>query len=87
MIARMVAEGITSGIQNLVESGGIKAQRKGLTGRPVTEAAAEGLTDLGIPEDWPQKPLHTYTAEERRKYIDRQWGEHVLGESYYTGRR
>lgn len=87
MIARMVAEGITSGIQNLVESGGIKAQRKGLTGRPVTEAVAEGLTDLGIPEDWPQKPLHTYTAEERRKYIDRQWGEHVLGESYYTGRR
>jgi len=87
MIARLVEKGITSGIQSLVESGGIKAQRKGLAGRPVTEAAAEGLTELGIPEDWPQKPLHTYTAEERRKYIDRQWGEHVLGESYYTGRR
>lgn len=88
MIARMVKEGITVGIQSLVESGGIKAQRKGLVGRPVTETGAEqGLTELGIPEDWPQKPLHTYTAEERRKYIDRQWGEHVLGESYYTGKR
>jgi hypothetical protein len=87
MIARMVREGITTGIQSLVENGGIKAQRKGLAGRPVTEASAEGLTNLGIPEDWPQKPLHTYTAEERAKYIDRMWGEHVLGESYYTGRR
>lgn len=88
MIARMVREGITTGIQSLVESGGLKAQRKGLVGRPVTETGAEqGLTELGIPEDWPQKPLHTYTAEERAKYIDRAWGEHILGESYYTGRR
>lgn len=88
MIARMVKEGVTTGIQSLVETGGIKAARKGLAGRPVTETGeAESLTALGIPEDWPQKPLHTYTAEERRQYIDRQWGEHVLGESYYTGRR
>lgn len=88
MIARLVESGITKGVQKLVSTGALNPGRKGLVGRPLTENGQEqALTELGIPEDWPQKPLHTYTAEERRKYIDNAMAEHVLGDSLYTGKR
>jgi hypothetical protein len=88
MIDRKIKEGVTTGLQAAVASGALKPGRKGLAGRPVGENGNEQvLTELGIPEDWPQKPLHEYTPEERRKYIDTALGEHVLGESFFTGRR
>lgn len=88
MIQRLVREGITAGIQAAVATGGITPSRKGLVGRPVAESGAEPvLTEFGVPEDWPQKPLHKYNAQETRDYVDRQLGEHVLGNALYTGRR
>jgi hypothetical protein len=87
-IERLISDGITAGVQKLVSTGALNPGRKGLTGRPVTETGEEAtLTEHGVPEDWPQKPLHTYTAEERRKYIDNALAEHVLGDSLYTGKR
>lgn len=82
-IAQMVQEGITAGIQAMVASGAVNPGRKGLV-RPVNGEAQQGMTDLGIPESWPQKPLHEYTTEERRKYIDVAWGEHFFGDELYA---
>lgn len=88
MIARLVQDGITRGVQKLVSTGALAPGRKGLVARPVTETGEEAeLTEFGVPEDWPQKPLHKYTAEENRKYTDRALAEHVLGNALYTGRR
>ena len=88
MIARLVQDGITKGVQKLVSTGALTPGRKGLVARPVTETGEEPeLTEFGVPEDWPQKPLHKYTAEENRKYTDRALAEHVLGNALYTGRR
>lgn len=82
-IAQMVQEGITAGIQAMVASGAVNPGRKGLV-RPVNGEAQQGMTDLGIPESWPQKPLHEYTTEERRKYVDVAWGEHFFGDELYA---
>lgn len=68
-IARLVAEGVKAAlpgaIQEHVEATGGPA-RKGLV-QPVTETAATGSS--GLPESWPQKPLHQYTEEEWRAHV------------------
>lgn len=82
-ITRLVEERVTARIQDLVESGQGPG-RKGLT-QPVTEAdaaagsAGEGLNSQGLPADWPDKPLHTYTAEERKKYFGPTLEQYALG--------
>ncbi|MFI5831082.1 DUF6582 domain-containing protein [Streptomyces sp. NPDC051578] len=67
-ITRLVAEGIAAAlpqaVQEHVEATGGPA-RKGFVA-PVTETAG-GTTASGLPEDWPQKPLHEYTPEEWRQ--------------------
>jgi hypothetical protein len=69
-IARLVSEGIKAGlplaIQEHVAQNG-PPTRKGLVA-PVTEHTAP-VSDQGLPEGWPQKPLHEYTDEERRQFM------------------
>lgn len=88
MIARMVAEGVRAAlpaaIQETVERQG-PPSRKGLV-QPVTEhsapvggGAGEGLNQYGVPSDWPDKPLHQYSAEERSAYFGPALERHVLG--------
>jgi hypothetical protein len=75
-IARLVAEGIKAAlplaVQETVERYG-PPSRKGLV-RPVTEtttpAAGGGAGVYGLPEGWPDKPLHTYTKQERAQYLE-----------------
>jgi hypothetical protein len=75
-IARLVAEGVRAAlplaVQETVERYG-PPTRKGLV-RPVAEttapAAGGGTGVYGLPEGWPDKPLHTYTKEERARYME-----------------
>lgn len=89
MIARLVKEGVaaerTAMIQEMAANGGLPA-RKGVvdtpnaaTGQP---AVAEGLNEYGVPNTWPNKPLHQYTTEERLKYFGRAVREHVLQDRF-----
>lgn len=68
-IARLVAEGIAKAlpgaVQEHVQATGGPA-RKGLA-TPVTENAP--TSGSGMPQGWPDKPLHQYTAEEWRQYV------------------
>lgn len=80
-IARIVEERVaterTRMIQDIVESGRGPG-RKGLVSN-----AGQDLeeTDNGdaLPESWPQKPLHKYTAEERQAYFGPQLDQYVMG--------
>ncbi|MFF7881057.1 DUF6582 domain-containing protein [Streptomyces sp. NPDC020794] len=84
-IARLVAEGIAAAmpqaIQEHVERQG-PPTRKGLA-VPVTEHTAPtgqgGLNGQGVPSDWPDKPLHTYTDEERAQHFGPALEQHVFG--------
>ena len=85
MIARLISEGVKAAlpaavIEAVQTTGG--PTRKGLV-QPVTETAAvdqdTDLTDQGVPADWPQKPLHKYTAEERARFVAPALQQHVLG--------
>lgn len=84
-IARLVAEGIAAAmpqaIQEHVERQG-PPTRKGLA-VPVTEHTATtgqgGLNGQGVPSDWPDKPLHTYTDEERALHFGPALEQHVFG--------
>lgn len=85
MIARLVSEGVKAAlpaavIEAVQTTGG--PARKGLV-QPVTETSAldpgTDLTDQGVPADWPQKPLHKYTDQERRQYVSPALQQHVLG--------
>lgn len=89
MIDRLVAEGIAKrlpgAVQASVEQSGPPA-RKGLVAG-VAEAAtpagaAAGLNEYGVPADWPNKPLHQYTAEERNRYFGPAIREHVLQDRF-----
>ncbi|MGW2861948.1 DUF6582 domain-containing protein [Streptomyces sp. NPDC001205] len=65
-IARLVAEGIAKALPQAVQehvemTGG--PSRKGLV-QPVSETS---VVSSGLPEGWPQKPLHEYTDEEWRQ--------------------
>lgn len=85
-IARLVSEGIAAAmpqaIQEHVERQG-PPTRKGLA-VPVTEHSAPagqggGLNGHGMPADWPDKPAHTYTDEERAQYFGPALEQHVFG--------
>jgi len=80
-IARIVEERLaterTRMIQDIVESGRGPG-RKGLV-----SGAAQDLEEAdngdALPESWPQKPLHKYTAEERQAYFGPQLDQYVMG--------
>ena len=71
-IARLVAEGVAAAlpkaIQEHVETTGGPA-RKGLVAQVAETAGASGTGSAGLPEGWPQKPLHQYTDEEWRAHV------------------
>lgn len=71
-IARLVAEGVAAAlpkaIQEHVETTGGPA-RKGLVAQVAEAAGASGAGSAGLPEGWPQKPLHQYTDEEWRTHV------------------
>ena len=77
--------GLTQQIQESVVRNG-PPTRKGLVGR-VTESGelatttgADGeLNAHGLPSDWPDKPLHQFTADERLKYMSPALMNHVIG--------
>lgn len=84
-IARLIDEGVKARlpaavIEAIQTTGG--PARKGLV-QPVAETSAvdqdTDLTDQGVPADWPQKPLHKYTAEERSRFVAPALQQHVLG--------
>lgn len=86
-IARLVEAAVqarlTEAVQAQVAQNG-PPTRKGLVGR-VTEAgeltttadAGSDLNEHGMPADWPNKPLHQFTADERGKYLSRAMFDHV----------
>jgi len=71
-IARLVAEGVQAAlpkaIQEHVETTGGPA-RKGLVPQVSETAGGAGTRADGLPEGWPQKPLHQYTDEEWRAHV------------------
>jgi hypothetical protein len=86
-IERLVNERLTLQLQEMRDSGQLAVgQRKGLT-EPVNETHAPtpgaggtiGITEFGVPSDWPQKELSKYTQAEREKYIFPALEAHVLG--------
>lgn len=89
MVARLVAEGVAAAlpgaVQETVERQGPPA-RKGLV-QQVTESggtagAEPGLNAHGVPNDWPDKPLHQYTADERMKFFGPAVRQHVLQDRF-----
>jgi hypothetical protein len=87
-ITRLVAEGIKAAlpaaVQEHVERNG-PPTRKGLVA-PVTEtgpatgqATGEGLNSHGLPQGWPDKPLHQYTDDERAACFGPALEQYVLG--------
>ena len=83
-INRLVEARVTQAVQESVTKNGPPA-RKGLTA-PVNETsqpspgATEGLNSNGLPSDWPDKPLHQYTAEERLRHLSPTLLQHVVGD-------
>lgn len=84
-IARLVEERLTAERARLTESGHGPG-RKGLApGGAVTEhsggrpAAEPGLNGHGFPPDWPDKPAHQFTDEERERYFGPALVRHTLG--------
>jgi hypothetical protein len=80
-ITRLVAEGIKAGlplaIQEHVAQNG-PPTRKGLVA-PVAEHTAP-VNTTGLPEGWPQKPLHEYTDEEWRTHVSPATVGAILGD-------
>jgi len=78
-IARLVAEGVAAAlpkaIQEHVETTG-GPTRKGLVAEAST---APGNGPSGLPEGWPQKPLHQYTEEEWRAHVGPSTVGAILG--------
>ncbi|MFD9632832.1 DUF6582 domain-containing protein [Streptomyces violascens] len=68
LVAERVAAATTQMVQETVERYG-PPSRKGLV-HQVTETSTGGAGANGLPEGWPDKPLHTYTREERSQYLE-----------------
>jgi hypothetical protein len=88
MIARLVAEGVKAAlpqaVQEHVEQSG-PPTRKGLVAQQVSESGAQpgaGLNENGLPSDWPNKPLHEYSPDERAQYFGPALRQHVLGDRF-----
>jgi hypothetical protein len=69
-IARLVSEGVAAALpkaiqEHVEQTGG--PSRKGLVAQ-VAESTAGGTGSSGLPEGWPQKPLHQYSEEEWRQF-------------------
>jgi hypothetical protein len=81
-IARLVSEQVAVRVQDLVESGQLGGGRKGLTaaapGTAPGAATDTALNENGLPEGWPNKPLHEYTEAEFSKYAFPQLENYVL---------
>jgi hypothetical protein len=81
-IARLVSEQVAVRVQDLVESGQLGGGRKGLTaaapGTAPGAPAGVALNENGLPESWPNKPLHEYTEAEFSKYAFPQLESYVL---------
>ncbi|MDI5965725.1 DUF6582 domain-containing protein [Streptantibioticus silvisoli] len=87
MIARLVAEGVKAAlpgaVQETVERQG-PPSRKGYV-QPVTEtttAHEPGLNSHGAPAEWPDKPLHQYTPDERARFFGPALRQHVLQDRF-----
>ncbi|WP_327066894.1 DUF6582 domain-containing protein [Kitasatospora sp. NBC_01302] len=90
MIARLVAEGVKAAlpkaVQEHVEQSG-PPTRKGLVASvaengPAGAGTEPGFNEHGVPSDWPNKPLHTYTADERMRYFGPAVRQHVLKDRF-----
>jgi hypothetical protein len=81
MVARLVEEGVKAAlplaIQEQVAKNG-PPTRKGLVA-PVTEHTAPA-SSAGLPEGWPQKPLHEYSEEEWRAHVSPATVGAILGD-------
>jgi hypothetical protein len=78
MVARLVQEGITRGVQEHVAQNGV--QRKGLVENASAVAAppVDGVPE-DLPEGWPQKPLHKYTTAEQKQFLRPALEQTVMG--------
>ncbi len=79
-VERRVAEAVTAAKQQLTESGQ-GPSRKGLavTEHAGAKAPEPGLNSHGFPSDWPDKPAHQFTDEERQQYFGPALVRHTLG--------
>ncbi|MBS2548396.1 hypothetical protein KGQ19_16135 [Catenulispora sp. NL8] len=81
-IARLVSEQVTVRVQDLVESGQLGGGRKGLTATAPAVApgvpSGAALNENGLPEGWPNKPLHEYSEAEFSRYAFPQLENYVL---------
>lgn len=85
LVAEKLAAALPAAVQEHVAQHGAPA-RKGLVA-PVNEntptAGAEpGLNQYGVPADWPDKPLHEYSPDERTKYFGPTLRQHVLQDRF-----
>lgn len=84
-INRLVQERLTEAIQKRVEKDGPPA-RKGLStpvnehSQPRTDGTSAELNTHGLPADWPDKPLHQYTTDEKLKYCSPALMNYVVGD-------
>lgn len=87
LVARLVAEGIKNALPQAVQEHVVQngpPTRKGLVAQ-VNEHSAPagqqsgGINEYGVPTDWPDKPLHQYTSEERDRYLGPAVVAHALG--------
>jgi hypothetical protein len=84
IVEAQVQARLTAAIQESVEKQG-PPQRKGIVGRVQEsgELATTGnggeLNDHGLPANWPNKPLHQYTSEERARHLSPTLMQHVVG--------
>jgi len=83
-VARLVEARVTEERQKLVASGQVDVGRKGVV-RPVNETVAGAgaggeMNSHGMPADWPDKPLHQYTPDERDRFFGPVLTRHVLGQ-------
>lgn len=84
-IARLVESAVqtrlTEAVQKHVELNG-PPTRKGLVtqvNEHTAPAGGTGLNAQGVPSEWPDKPIHTYTDEERAQYFGPAMEDHVFG--------
>jgi hypothetical protein len=76
---RLVQENFDAEIAKRVQSGQIDIGRKGVVRGANETAQGSGLTDKGVPADWPQKPLHEYSPDEMERYANPVLVGHYLG--------
>lgn len=76
-IDRLVRENVEARAAQLVASGQIQPNRKGVV--KGVEETAGALNEHGLPASWPDKPLHRFTPDELAQYAGPVMVGHVLG--------